>query len=251
MNTIIFLLGVILSLNVAAKSTDDSQASMQTLLHVRGEAVLKVAPNQVTILLGVTTQHKTSKRALSDNSRLMNKIIAALNEKGINKEELNTQRFSVQPMWSSRPRNFSGSEEWKSTITAYRVNNTIKVVTARLDLVGKIINVATTAGANQVQSIDFGLSNPRKYRQQAIEVAIKNAKEDAGFVAAASKLMVSGVKAIHLDESAASTERVQRKNYARSALSSVADSSDVPPIKSDDITVRASVSVEYFLSKYE
>ena len=180
MNAIIFLLGVILSFSVAAKSTDDSQASMQALLHVRGQAVLKVAPNQVTILLGVTTQHKTAKRALSDNNQLMNKIIAALNKKGINKKELNTQRFSVQPMWSSRPRNFSGSEEWKSSITGYRVNNTIKVVTARLDLVGNIINVATTAGANQVQSIDFGLSNPREYRQQAIEVAIKNAKESTG-----------------------------------------------------------------------
>lgn len=249
MNAIILLLGVILSFNVAAKSTENLQESMQTVLHVRGEAELKVAPNQVTVLLGVTTQNKTAKRALSDNSQLMNKIIAAINKKGITKKELNTQRFGVQPIWSSRPRNFSGSEEWKSTITGYRVNNTIKVVTAQIDLVGELINVATTAGANQVQSINFGLSNPREYRKQAIETAIKNAKEDAEFVAEASELMVSGIKTIHLDGSVPSTERVQRKSYARSALSSVADSSDVPPIKSDDITVRASVSVEYFLSK--
>lgn len=249
MNAILLLLGVILSFNVAAKSTDNLHESMPTVLHVRGEAELKVAPNQVTILLGVTTQNKTAKKALSDNSRSMNKIIAALNKSGISEKELNTQRFGVQPIWSSRPRNFSGSEAWKSSITGYRVNNTIKVVTTQLDLVGELINVATVAGANQVQSINFSLSNPRKYREQAIVLAISNAKEDAQFVAKASKLTVSGIKTIHLDNSAASTERVAHKSFARSALSSVAESSAAPPIKSDDIIVRASVSVEYLLSE--
>ena len=123
------------------------------------------------------------------------------------------------------------------------------MVTAKLDLIGEIITTATAAGANQVQSIVFGLSNPRQYRESAIESAIQNANTDAGFAAKASGLRVSGIKTIHLDNTAASIERVAVKSFARTALSSVAEAADSPPITSDDIIIRASVSLEYFLSK--
>jgi hypothetical protein len=244
---------VMIGANAEGSASADAKSMVQTLLHVRGEAELKVAPNQVTILLGVTTQNKTSKSALTDNNRSMNKIITALNETGISSKndnkEITTQSFNIQPVWSSRPRALTTNEEWKPTITAYRVNNTIKVVTAKLDLIGDIITKATAAGANQIQSIDFDLSNPRQYREAAIESAIQNANTDAGFVAKASGLKVSGIKTIHLDNAQASFERVAVKSFARTALSSVAEAADTPPINSDDIIVRASVSLEYFLSK--
>ncbi len=245
MKPLLFLCCVLLSFNGFAKDALAEQA--QTVLHVRGESELKVEPNQVTIVLGVTTQNKTAKKALSDNSRLMERVIAALAQQKINKKGLSTQRFGVQPVWSSRPRNFSSSEEWKSKITAYRVNNTLKVVTNQLELVGELISTATTAGANQVQSIVFGLANPREYREKAIASAIKNAREDAGFVAKASSLEVVGIKQIHLDNAVASIERAQSASFSRSALSAKADIA--PPINAGDITVRASVSVEYFLSQ--
>lgn len=255
--TILFL-GALFSLgNVIGASAQDhtnSQTYIHTLLHVRGEAQLKVAPNQVTILLGASTQHKTAKSASMNNSRLITKVIAALNDLGVGRQavdenEITTQRFAIQPVWSSRPRVLSGSDEWQASIIAYRVNNTLKIVTARLDLVGEIINTATTAGANRVQSINFGLSNPRKYRQQAVARAMQNAKDDADFVAKASALMVTGIKAIHLDNSEALVAPMAHTSYARSALSSAAETATAPPIQSDDIVVRASVSVEYFLSQ--
>ncbi len=241
MKLILCFLFVVFSLN--AWANDDKS---QTILYVRGESELKVEPDQVTIVLGVTTQNKTAKRALADNSRLMQKIITALVQQGIDKNDLRTQRFGVHPIWSSRPRSSSSSEEWKSKITAYSVNNTLKVVTSKMELVGELVSAATTAGANQVQSINFGLANPREYREKAIASAIKNAKEDAGFVAKSSELKVVGIKKIHLDNAAASIERVQAASFSRSALSAKADIA--PPIKAGDITVRASVSVEYFLS---
>lgn len=227
------------------KSLDNSIESTQVVLHVRGSVQLKVAPNQVTIVLGVTSQHKTATGALSDNSQLMNKVIAALYKKGLKKEDVNTQRFGVQPIWSSRPQNSLGGEEWRSSITSYRVNNALRVVTAQLNKSGEIVSAATKAGANQVQSISFGLSNPREYRKQAITAAINNAKEDAEFAAAASELVLDGIKAIHLDNSVPTAERA----VTRSALSSAVRPPLELPIKPENITLRASVSVEYLLSE--
>jgi len=244
MKPLLFLCCVLLSLNSFSK--DDVSGQSHTILHVRGASELKVEPDQVTIILGVTTQNKTAKRALADNSRAMQNIITALGQQGIDKEDVKTQRFGVHSIWSSRPRKFSSSEEWKPTITAYRVNNTLSVITGKLELVGELVSVATNAGANQVQSISFGLANPREYREKAIASAIKNAKEDAGFVAKASDLILVGIKQIHLDNAAASIERVQATGFSRSVLSAKVDAT--PPIKAGDITVRASVSVEYFLS---
>lgn len=243
MKPLLFLCCVLLSIHSVAKG---DVLESHTVLHVRGASELKVEPDQVTIILGVTTQNKTAKRALADNSRAMKKIIAALGQQGINTDDLTTQRFGVQPIWSSRPRHLSSDKEWKSTITAYRVSNTLNLVTGKLELVGELVNTATIAGANQVQSITFGLANPREYREKAIANAIKNAKEDAGFVAKASALELVGIKQIHLDNAAASIERVQAAGFSRSVLSAKVDAA--PPIKAGDITVRASVSVEYFLS---
>jgi uncharacterized protein YggE len=241
MKLLLCLFCTLLSVNVLSGS-DESP----TILHVRGEVELKAKPDQVTIVLGVITQNKIAKRALSDDSRLIKKIMTALEQKGINSNEMETQHFGVQPMWSSRPKNFPSNKGWRSIITGYRVNNNLKIITGRLALVGELINVAISAGANQVQSIQFGLVNPKAYREKAIANAIANAKEDAQFVAKASALTIEGIKAIYLDNAIASVERVQATSFERSTLSAKTDSA--PPIKPGNISVRASVSVEYKLS---
>jgi len=46
-------------------------------------------------------------------------------------------------------------------------------------LASKVIETATTAGANQIQGSRFVVDKPELYREEAREKAIKNAKEQA------------------------------------------------------------------------
>lgn len=235
--------GLVLTVLAAGAIADSSTSPMHTL-HVRGEAQLMVSPDQAAVVLGVTTESSTAKKAMSANNKKMRAITQSLKSLGVKEKDYKTQNFRVQPVWSPRPRN--AKSDWKSTIVAYRVNNSLRVTTQELDVVGDMIGAATAAGANQVNSIHFSLSNERQYRSQAIRQAMANAKEDAQTLANASGDNIKRTISLHLGDASASKVRVQAE-MAKSRLMSDQASFSSPPISSGEITVRASVSVVYEL----
>ena len=213
-------------------------ATKVSSLHVRGEAVLMVEPDQVAISIGVVSEAKKAKIALKENSQKMREAIKLLASLGFAEDDYQTQNFSIRPQWSSRTNN---SSQYKREIIAYTVNNTLRLTTTRLEEIGEIIAAVTSAGVNQVQSIHFDLKNPRQYREQAIQAASENAKTDAKALAKANGVRLVKVHSIHLDNASASIAQVPKAVMMESRA--MADSA--PPIQAGDISVRASVSVTY------
>ena len=242
----LLLVFILLAFSVLVNAEDSTHAVAQ--LHVRGEAQLMVAPDQVAINLGVTSEAKKAKQAMEDNSQKMANMVRVLTGLGLTDKEYETQNFSIQPVWSSRPRN--ADQEWRAKITGYRVSNTLRVSTTKMELIGDVIEQSTDAGANQVHSLHFSLSNPREYRAQAITQAMKNAKEDAQTLVAASGDTISRTLSLRLDNAVASQTHVEvkaKRSRLMQASAAMADSV-APPINAGDITVRASVSVTYELN---
>lgn len=235
-----------LSLAVVAESEKDDIAR----LYVRGEARLMVAPDQVSVTLGVTSEAKKSNKAITENSKKMDSVVRALTLLGLTDKDYKTQNFRVQPVWSSRP---SGAgSQWRPKIIGYRVNNSLHVTTKKLDVIGELIEKATSAGANQVHAVYFSLSDPRAYRQQAITQAMNNAKEDAQTLAAASGDKIARTLSLQLDNAAASQVRVEQKAMRGRVMMesmAMADAAPSPTIEAGDITVSASVSVVYELAR--
>lgn len=225
-----------------AATTDDTVPQ----LHVRGEAKLLVAADQVAITLGVVTEEKTAKKATQKNSQKMQAIITSLEKLGLTDKDYKTQNFRVQPIWSSRPK--GANSEWRPKVVAYRVNNRLSVNTTKLDIMGDIIADSLTSGANQVDSVFFSLANPREYRHQAITEAMKNAKADAQSLVQASGDKIVRTLSLHLDNTSATPIRARTEKVTHSRLMA-ADASPIPPIDAGDITVRASVTVVYELAK--
>jgi uncharacterized protein YggE len=237
-SSIVACMAVLLSL-----STWAAEPEMPTL-SVRGEAQLQVPPDQASIILGVVSESKTAKAALADNNKAMQSVMAALLKQGLKQKEISTQRFGVQPVWSSRPRSVDSS--WRAEIVAYRVDNSLQATTQTLEWVPDIIAAATAAGANTVNSISFSLANPRDFQDQAITQAVNNARADADVAAKAAGTRIKAIKNLNLDQSMASVEHVEKVSMMRSAM---ADSVSAPPISTGNITVRASVSILYELAE--
>ncbi len=239
------VIAIVASLNALA----DPQEAMSQL-YVRGEAQLMVAPDQVSVSLGVMSESANVKKAIADNSKKMQALERALRLLGLSSDEYQTQQFRVQPVWSSRPNN-AGSG-WKPSIIGYRVNNRLLVTTTKIASIGDIIAKTTAAGANQVHSMSFGLSNPRQYRAQAITQAMKNAKEDAQTLAAASGDRIVRTLSLNLDNTVASNVHIESEAFMKtSRLMADQASSIAPPIVSGDVMVSASVSVTYELDSLE
>jgi uncharacterized protein len=210
-------------------------------LTVRGEAQLERPADQLHLRLGVVTHATEAAQAMQENSRAMEAIIAAIQKLGLGKDNYETGRFNVQPEYSPRPR--QPEPDWRPKIVSYQVTNTLHLKTKKLELAGDLIQAATDAGANNVESIYFDLADQRKHRAEAIEEATKNAVADANVLAKASNQKLVRVLSVNLDNAFAPPPVPQFDQMRRGMAA--AEMVSAPPIAPGEITVTASVTLVY------
>ncbi|MDE1725432.1 MAG: SIMPL domain-containing protein, partial [Thaumarchaeota archaeon] len=131
-------------------------ASRERTVSVTGSATESVTPDLVTVQFGVDTDAKTAKDAISENSQLMNTVVAAVQGTGITTDEISTAGFSIYPVYNdSIPDPSTGIH--KSVLAGYHASNMLYVKTTKLSLAGNIVDSAVGAGANRVDDISFSL----------------------------------------------------------------------------------------------
>lgn len=209
-------------------------------LTVRGDAQLEKAADQLQISLSVVTEGKEAANVLSENSEQTQAAIDAMLKAGLEKSEYETGGLNVHPVYTQPPRNHDGS--WTPEISGFRAVHRLNIKTKKLELIGKIIDAASDAGVNAIDSISFGLADPRKHRQESIEVATRNAMNDAKALAAAADLRLVRVLSINLDDARA--EPYQQKMMMAREMRAM-DAGIAPPVQAGDVTVYSSVTVVY------
>jgi hypothetical protein len=173
---------------IGGGGTDTGQ--LKTLV-VIGYGWVSAEPDMAEVSLGVLTQAATATEAVQQNAEKVSRVIGALKEMGISKDNMKTEHFSVYPVYSR-----SDPPE----VIGYRVSNVIIVDVHDLNMVGRVIDEATEAGANQVQGVAFTLSE-NKSRAMRLE-ALQKAAEDANIKAEtiASSLGIEIVGILHVSE---------------------------------------------------
>ncbi|MEA2108541.1 MAG: SIMPL domain-containing protein [Pseudomonadota bacterium] len=228
---------------ITATSAAGGEAELIPQLTVRGNSTLQVPANQLQMQVGVTTEAKTVKQALDENTKKIQAIEQTLKEIGLSRKEYKTGRFQVQPRWSARPPKYH--DAWQAEIIGYRVNNHFSIKTRQIELGGKIIESCTRVGANTIGSIIFNLATPQMYRSQAITAATANARADANALASAAELNLGEVLNISLDNATSTPLRSRSMAYAEGMAKSAAPSLNLSPGK---VTVRANVTITYEIS---
>jgi uncharacterized protein len=212
-------------------------------LTVSGEATLDKPADQMHLQIGVVSDADQAQTAMAENSKTMNDVIAALQKAGLTKDEYSTGQFQIQPRYSHPPRN--PQPEWKPTITGYQVVNQIHVKTKKLNLAGDLIETATEAGANNIDSISFDLADRRKHRAEAIALATANAKSDAEALAGAAGQRLVRILQISLDHAP-----VQPMMDMRGMRNMAMEGAEMaPPIEPGDVTVHANVTIVYEIAQ--
>jgi uncharacterized protein len=105
----------------------DASNPPQPQILVTGEGTVSVAPDIAQVRGGVSTRASTVKEAADTNSRTMTAIIGKLVDAGIDRKDIQTAQFSIQPVYAaSEPRS-------EQKLVGYSVSNQV---------VAKIRNVA-------------------------------------------------------------------------------------------------------------
>jgi uncharacterized protein YggE len=204
-------------------------------LVVSGTALIHKPADQLGLSIGVTTQADSAEKALSDNNDRMHQVISSLQLAGLEKGEYSTDQFSIQPIYSTPPRNVP--QDWKAQIIAYEVTNNIHVKTQKLELAPVVIDAAGGAGATQIANISFAIKDPSNHRSEAISLATANAIKDAEALANAANIQLVRILDIKLD---------QPQIYPRpgpNMLYKVRESA--PFIEAPDVDITANVSVTF------
>jgi len=182
--------------------------AVKTVVSTSGTATVKVDPDKVTVTIGVDTQGMTAAEASTKNAEMMEKVLAALRALGITDDQISTNWYSVYPVYEYRSppciEIYPQPPECapKSEITGYTASNSISVTLDADEDVGKVIDAAVAAGANNVSGAYFFVSEERQQeiRDGLIEKAIDNARSRADKAAGAVNMTISGVKSINLND---------------------------------------------------
>ena len=122
----------------------------------------------------------------------------------------------------------------------YRASTTVSVRVEDIGLVGQVIDAVLNAGANQLEGVSFGVQDDQSTRQQALRQAIAEARGKAEVMADALGVSLDAI--ISVTEDNVLVRRPRMETARAMALQA-----DATPVSPGEVSVSASVSIEYRL----
>jgi uncharacterized protein len=229
-----FLIGSSLPQEISVYNTGEENLN---LLSVKSTITKDFEPDRAEITFAVETLDDSAQTSQEKNAEITEKVMLALKNAGVKDSEIETMNYSVREEY-----------EWdykieKRISKGFRTTNRIKVTLSNLDISGKVIDAAVNAGVNNVSNIAFTLS--KEAQQNAKEIALKDASQyarvKANNIASGLGIVVGKVHSV-----SESTYYYTPNYYNYSMEYSVkSDSSAETPISPGDVSVSATVTVQF------
>ncbi len=175
----------LLAISLAAPALADETKPLRTLSLV-GHGDVSVAPDMANLSLGVFTNADTAAAALDANSAALAKVLTAIKAAGVADKDIQTSNLMVNPRYESR-------NDGTSVTTGFDVSNTVSIKVRDLASVGKLLDQAVVAGANQVNGLSFGVANDQPVLDEARKRAVADAKRRAAIYATASGVALGSI----------------------------------------------------------
>jgi len=200
-------------------------------IRVTGAATREIEPDQAELDLGVVTQAQTARSAAEINAGKVDTVLDALRAELGPDAKLETIRYVVRPNYD---RQRGGGDP---TITSYSASNVVRATALPIDAVGRLIDAATTAGANKVERLVFTVQDAETERLFALADAAKQARRKANAIAEALGLRITNVASVEEGASASPGQ------YQARAMMMQADEAVATPIEAGTLEIHASVTL--------
>jgi len=180
-----------------ALAHDESEKRIISLV---ATGAVKTTPDKVDISTGVTSEAKRAHEALDQNTEAMAKVVEALKGDGIEPKDIQTTNFSVTPFYEQKP--YDRPDGKPPLVVGYRVTNQIRITLRDTKKLGAILDKVVSLGANQIDSIEFGVEEPEVLKDEARKLALKNVTDNAKLYAEAAGVGLGQILSISEEESA-------------------------------------------------
>ena len=197
-------------------------------IRVTGDSVVSAKPDRALIDVGVLTQEKQSQNASSQNAKQLDAVMVALHKLLGAEADIKTINFALNPDYQYRP--MGG----KSAVSSYTALNVVRVTVDDLDKVGPVIDAATQAGANHVESVRYTVKDQQVLRSQAVKEAALKARANADALAAALNLRITRIVSVEEGDGSPGPDAADPRDPAGPAPT---------PIQSNSFVVTANVTL--------
>lgn len=205
-------------------------ADFQDGIRVTGSSTVYGSPDVAVFSAGFGTSAAEVGEAVARTDEVAAAIATALREAGVAPEDLQTGNFSVY-------REERTNSEGEQLPPVFHASNSLRVTVRDTERAGELLGVALEAGANQVDSLQFAISDSRELEEKARELALTDARERAEQLAEHAEVTLGSPVAIHELPSSSGTPPVAGRAFAMEAASVT--------LESGSIQVQVSVEVLY------
>lgn len=212
-------LGLALALGIASAAAADEP--LRRTMTLTGQGEITARPDIAYIDSGVTTEALTAAKALDANTKAMAAIFKGLEDMKIDKDDIQTSQFSVNPVYTQPPVQPDGTQE-PAKIRGYQVTNQVTVAIRKLDGLGAALDELVQLGSNQINGVRFAIDDPEPLQDKAREAAVADALRKAKLYAGAAGVALGPI--VSLSESGG---YAPQPIYAMKAMA-MRDSAPVP-----------------------
>lgn len=218
----------------------DTGLKPQSTIAVSGNGTVKATPDMVSVSINVVTEEETSEEAVNNNSEISQKVIDAIQDTRAKELKVETTGYNLQPLYDY------SQENQPPDIYGYRVNSSVQVSTTDMEKIGDIMAAAIDAGANDIGSLSFDLSQESKSQVKidALSEATRDASQKAEAIADSLGLRLGDI--YYVNESGISYPGPFYADEAAVAAEAPEGRGVIPPtISPREVEVTAYVEIVY------
>ncbi|WJH33877.1 SIMPL domain-containing protein [Paenibacillus sp. CC-CFT747] len=203
------------------------------VIEVIGEGKANAVPDEAVIVLGVDSQGLELQKVQAENAAAVSAIIRSLLALSVPRENIQTTDYRIEPQYDY--------PDGKAVFRGYKVTHLLRIENGEIGLTGQIVDTAVSQGANNVSSISFDVKHREAYVQEALSLAIRNARQKAEAIAVTLRIPLPALPCeVQELPPASGPVPYSAALYAKSEAAT--------PIQPGQISITASVRVTYPIS---
>ena len=164
----VMLMALMVMCNTGVALAEDS-AIVRTIT-VSGSADISVIPDMVVFRFGVEMEDQNLDKVKVKSDSILNDALSVTRKYAIAKEDVKTDYINIRPRYRNEER-------------YYYVQRTVTVTLRKLDKFDKFLNDLMASGINTVYSIQFVSSEAERFQDDALILAVKDARSKAELIA--------------------------------------------------------------------
>lgn len=208
-----------------------------TTLSLSAYGEVKAVPDMATITLGVQTEAPTAQAAMAQNAERMTRIVAALKAQGLAEKDIQTSNISLSAQYDYE-------QNQPPKLRGYQASNTVSITVYDIARLGRTLDAVTSAGANEINGIGFGLRDPSAAENQARLKAVQALQAKAQLYAGATGMRLA--RLVNLSEGGGYVPQPPRP-MAMAARAEFAKADT--PVQAGELSVRIDITGLYELAR--